>query len=140
MSNKSVEVPLNARHVEHNDGQSRNIALKGSVPKKSSGACAVHPSMTPLQKNAAGLGGMGHATASITDGGTTIAASSAAAPLEHCYGGAPSLKAGKAVAVSPGMRSRSATPISAIHAIGEAILNEAFSASDAATRQAHGRK
>ena len=29
-----IKNPLNARHLEHNDGQDRNIARKGSVAKR----------------------------------------------------------------------------------------------------------
>jgi len=99
--------PLNARHLEHNDAQDRNIARKGSVPKHSNDGPVPHAfGMTSLQKGAAGLGGMGHATATVSDGGEAVAASAAAAPLAHAYGGAPNLKNGKAVAPTPGMRSR----------------------------------
>jgi hypothetical protein len=99
-------IPTNARHHEHNNGQALDIARKGTVPKKSNdGQVPVHPGMTSLQKAGAGIGGMGHGTATV-DGGQTIASSAAAAPLAHTYGGAPDLKTGKAVPPVPGQRSR----------------------------------
>jgi len=119
-----IMAPLNARHIEHNEGQTRDIARKGSVPKRSNDGVAVHPSMTRLQKSGAGIGGMGHGTA-VIDGGQTIASSAAAAPLAHAYGGAPDLKTGSAVAPSFGQRSRGPTPDSAMHELGRAVLDEA---------------
>jgi hypothetical protein len=59
-----------------------------------------------MQRGGAGVGGLSHPTATINDGGQTIATSAAAAPLQHSYGSAPDLKTGKGVDVSPGMRSR----------------------------------
>jgi hypothetical protein len=101
-----IKNPQNARHLEHNDGQGRNIARKGGAPKRTNdGPVPHHPGMTSLQKNSAGFGGMGHATATIS-GGEAIAASAAAAPLAHSYGGAPDLKTGKRVEPVPGHRSR----------------------------------
>jgi hypothetical protein len=100
-------IPLNARHIEHNDGQDRCIARKGSVPKKSNDGVAAHPGMTSLQKAGAGIGGMGHPVAGIgVGGGEAIATSAAASPLAHAYGGFPNNKAGKTVAPVPGQRSR----------------------------------
>ena len=101
-----IKNPQNARHIEHNDGQDRCIARSGTVAKKCNDSVAIHPNMSSLQKGGAGSGGMGHAIAAIDDGGQTIATSAAAAPLAHAYGGAPNLKSGKGVEVSPGMRSR----------------------------------
>ena len=96
---------FNSRHLEHNDGQDRCIARKGSVPKKSNDGVAVHPGMTPRQKAGAGVGG---------DGGQSAA-------LAHVYGTAPNLKIGKSVPVSFGMKSRGPTDL------GRAILKEAGS-------------
>jgi hypothetical protein len=101
-----IQNPQNARHLEHNDGQDRNIARKGSVPKKSNDGVALHPSATRMQKDAAGLGGMGHGTATI-DGGQTIATSAAASPLAHAYSTRPDLKTGTPAAPPvPGQKSR----------------------------------
>jgi len=97
-------------HLSHGMGDSggdthpNNIARDGA--RKRVTPIAYHDGMTPLQQNAAAIGGMGHATATIDDGAQSIAASSAAAPLAHAYGGAPDLKSGKAVAPVPGQRSR----------------------------------
>lgn len=96
---------LNARQMEHAEHQDDSIARKGSVPKRTNDSAPIHPNMTRQQKDGAGFGGMGHATATI-DGGKTIAASAAAVPLAHAYSGAPDLKTGKAVAPSFGQRSR----------------------------------
>jgi hypothetical protein len=121
----TVKVPLNARHVEHNQNQDGSIARKGSVPKRSNDGVAIHPGMTSLQKGGAGAGGMGHGTAVIS-GGQTIASSAAAAPLAHAYSGAPDLKTGKAVPVSFGQRSRGPTPDSQMHELGRKIFDEAL--------------
>lgn len=66
--------------------------------------------MTDRQRQGAGVGGMGHATA-VVDGGQTIVSSAAAVPLRHAYGiGAdgvvPHPKLTGPVAIYPGMRSR----------------------------------
>lgn len=92
-----IKNPLNARHLEHNAGQSRDIARRGGVPKRTNdGPVPHHPGMTPKQKGTAGIGGMAHA---VIDGGQP-------GPLPHAYGSAADLKTGKAVAPTPGMRSR----------------------------------
>jgi hypothetical protein len=127
--------PQNARHLEHNDGQDRCIARKGIVPKRSNDGVALHPGMTSLQKAGAGIGGLGHATA-VIDGGQIVATSAAAAPTQHAYGSLPNTKAGKAVAVNPGMRGSTAPRNTDL---GEAILRQAFSVTDSATCAAHGR-
>jgi hypothetical protein len=99
--------PTNARHLEHNDGQDRNIARKGTVAKTCNDGVAIHPSMTNLQRGGAGVGGLAHPTATINDGGETIASSAAASPLAHAYSAKPDLKSNSPAAPpSPGMRSR----------------------------------
>lgn len=100
-----IRNPLNGRHHEHNNGQTLDLARRGSVAKTSNDGCAVHPGMTGQQKAAAGFGGMAHPTATI-DGGEIVATSAAAAPLAHAYGGSPDLKTGKAVAPVPGQCSQ----------------------------------
>ncbi len=89
-------------HMSHGLGDhatghavARNIARDGA-PKKVS-PVAVHDGMTSLQKAGMNIGGQGHAT--VEDGGQPGA-------LPHAYGSAAYLKTGKAVPVSPGMRSR----------------------------------
>jgi hypothetical protein len=102
-----IENPLNSRHVEHNNGQDRDIARRGSVAKRCNDPIAVHPGMTSLQRGGAGIGGMGHSVAAIADGGQTIASSAAASPLSHAYGDAGDLKSGMpAASPARGMRSR----------------------------------
>jgi hypothetical protein len=89
---------------EHATGHAgRNIATDGS-PKKVT-PVNFHPNMSRKQIDTAGLGGQGHATATI-DGGESIASSAAAAPIAHVYGGAPDLKIGRAVAPVPGHKSQ----------------------------------
>jgi len=93
-----IKNPTNARHLEHNDGQDRNIARRGGVAKRcNDGPVPHHPGMTSAQKNSAGLGGMGHAVA-VNDGGQPT--------LTHAYGSAADLKTGKGVAPVPGLRSQ----------------------------------
>jgi hypothetical protein len=97
-------------HLSHGMGDHvTGHAVKGNIardgaPKKVTGI-AVHPGMTRQQQDGAGVGGMGHAAATIS-GGQTIASSAAAAPLAHSYGAAPDLKTGKVVPPSFGQRSR----------------------------------
>ncbi len=66
---------------------------------------ATHVGMTSRQIAGAGIGGMGHSSAAVTDGGqvTTV---SAAAPMADHYGGALP-KSGRDVKVAQGMRDRS---------------------------------
>ncbi len=102
----TIKNPQNARHLEHNDGQDRCIARKGTVAKTcNDGPVPHHPNMTSLQRGGAGIGGMGHSTATIS-GGEAIATSAAASPLAHAYSSAPDLKTGKAVAPVPGQKSQ----------------------------------
>ena len=79
---------------DHADGHAvpGNIARDGA-PKKVT-PVPHHSGMSLLQSSGAGLGGLGHATATINDGGQTIATSAAAAPLAHAYSGRPDLKSG----------------------------------------------
>lgn len=100
--------PQNARHLEHNDGQDRNIARKGSVPKKSNDGVAIHSGMTSLQKGGAGIGGMSHPVAGVgIGGGEPITTSAAASPLVHAYGsGTPKPHIGKSVEPVPGQKSQ----------------------------------
>lgn len=105
----------------------------GGRPKRS--VVQVHGAMTRQQSDAAGVGGMGHATA-VVDGGVKLATSAPAAPLAHAYGGKPNLKVGKAAAPVVGHRSRNAPHDPAL---GKAILQEAFDNSAPDDRLAHGR-
>jgi hypothetical protein len=102
-----IKNPQNARHLEHNNGQGRDIARKGSVPKKSNDGVALHPSATRMQRGGAGIGGMGHPTAVIGSGGEAIATSAAASPLAHAYSVRPDLKTGTPAAPPvPGQKSQ----------------------------------
>jgi hypothetical protein len=110
-----------------------NIARDGA-PKRPN-TLAIHSGMGGHQKAGAGVGGMGHATAGVA-GGVTIPTSKAAAPLAHAYGSIP--KSGKPAAKPvPGQRSRTKPHDPAL---GQAILDAAFSASAPDDRAAHGRK
>ena len=95
-NNNRMKNLLNARNAEHNDGQHRNIARRGSVPKTSNDGAPVHPHMTRQQTDAAGLGGMGHASAAVV----------AVAPLQHAYGNLPDSKTGKGVLPKSGQKSQ----------------------------------
>jgi hypothetical protein len=129
--------PMNGRHLEHNDHQDANIARKGSVPKRTNDALPVHSGMTARQISAANLGGMGHPSATV-DGGQSIAASSAAAPLAHSYGSLPNTKHGKPVPIHPS-QSRGAKHEADMHELGRATIAEAFAASAADDCSAHSR-
>jgi hypothetical protein len=85
------EPTLGVHHVSHGLGDHvtghavpGNIARDGA-PKAVHGV-PVHNGMKRQQIETAGVGGMGHPTATI-DGGQSIPSSAAAAPLAHAYGG-----------------------------------------------------
>jgi hypothetical protein len=92
--------PNEARKGDH--GVKGNIARDGA-PKRMH-PVSVHNGMTRQQSDAAGIGGMGHATA-VVDGGQKLATDAPAAPLEHAYGSGI-LKVRPAAQVVPGMRTR----------------------------------
>ena len=100
------QVQTNVHHVadrthEFEEQRGGNIARAGGKPKVS--VVQVHGGMTRQQTDAAGIGGMGHATA-VVDGGEKLATDAPAAPLQHAYGNV--LKTRPAAQVVPGMRSR----------------------------------
>jgi len=123
-----------------------------------------HVSTTARQIAGSGRGGMGHPTATLSDGGDTITTSAAAAPLAHAYGG-PLPKSRPDVSITPGNRDRrndavhGGSPYSGLplnqqaaahdaHAngrhdankqIGRAIFDEALANSGPDDRAAHGR-
>lgn len=109
------------RQIEHDENVTRGIEQAARADRVNNGpidprvggkpktqkSVPYHDAMSRLQTNAAGIGGQGHGVAAINDGGETIAASSAAAPLASAYGFSDGGgKAGKIVPPSPGMRSR----------------------------------
>jgi hypothetical protein len=124
-----------------------------------------HVSTTVRQIAGSGRGGMGHPSASVSDGGEKITTSAAAAPLEHAYGGALP-KSRPNVFITPGMRDRrndavhGGSPYSGLplnqqtaahdaHAngrhdankqIGRAIFDEALANSGPDDRAAHGHR
>jgi hypothetical protein len=136
MNMSKIKNPMNSRHLEHNAGQDHNVARRGSVQKRSNDGVAIHSGMTSLQRGGAGIGGMSHPVAAISDGGQTVATSAAAQPMPHAYGALPDSKSGKTVPATPGMRSRNA-PHS--NDLGEAILRQAYGESAPDDCQAHGR-
>jgi hypothetical protein len=100
------QVESNVHHVsdrthEFEAHKGGNIARAGGKPKRS--VVQVNGAMTRQQSDAAGIGGMGHATA-VVDGGQKLATDAPAAPLQHAYGNV--LKTRPAAQVVPGMRSR----------------------------------
>ena len=105
--NNTIKNPTNARHFEHNQYQKSNIARKGNIAKRCNDEILHHSGMSSLQKGGAGIGGMGHSTATIS-GGETIATSAAASPLvPHAYGsGIPKAHLGQHVEPVVGQRSQ----------------------------------
>jgi hypothetical protein len=79
---------------------------------------APHSGMHPRAIAGAGIGGQGHATATIDDGGQTVVSSAAAAPLAHAYGGGIPKAAFAPVQAVPGHRRR-ATDALAGGGVGE---------------------
>jgi hypothetical protein len=124
MNMAKIKIPLNARHLEHNEGQDRCIARKGGVPKKSNDGVAIHSGMTSLQKGGAGIGGMGHPVAGVgISGGEAIATSAAASPLAHAYSSLP--KRLTRVAPAWGSKTGDGDPCPDLHELGAAVLAEA---------------
>lgn len=101
------QVQTNVHHVadrthEFEEQRGANIARSGGRPKVS--VVQVHGGMTKSQSDAAGIGGMGHATA-VVSGGQKLTTDAGAAPLAHAYGGQIP-KTRTAAPIKPGMRSR----------------------------------
>jgi hypothetical protein len=133
-----------------------DIQPRQGAPKRHA-PVSIHNGMNAEQIKGAGIGGMGHAVATV-DGGQKLVTSAAAAPLAHAYGGSPSQSAGKKVAAHPGTRSRvndlvgggdvvNGVSVNASrnarvgvdHALGESILQQAFNNSSPDDCAAHGR-
>jgi len=116
------QVETNVHHVsdrthEFEAHKGGNIARAGGKPKRS--VVQVHGGMTKQQSDAAGLGGMGHATG-VIDGGQKLATDAPAAPLQHAYGGQIP-KSRNAAPIKPGMRSRTAHDDLRAAIMGEAM-------------------
>jgi hypothetical protein len=110
---KPGEPTLGVHHFSHGNGEHVvGHAVKGNIARDGKGkavhAVAIHNGMKRQQIETAGVGGMGHPT-SVIDGGQSVSASSAAAPLAHAYGGGVPKVRG-AAPVKPGMRSRIGAP------------------------------
>jgi hypothetical protein len=116
---------------------------------------ALHGSMTDMQRAGAGIGGMGHSTSALSDGGTKLTVNAAAAPMADHYGGALP-KSQPDTQVTWGNRHRNNDPLhgatdtarsqieaGALHdsnkQTGRAILDEALANSGPDDRAAHGR-
>lgn len=116
-----------AIHHDPNEARAGDVGIspgfmKAAAPKAMH-PVSVHSGMTARQQAGAGIGGMGHSTAAVSDGGQTIATSAAAAPLAHAYGdGIP--KSRGASPISPGMVSKT-RPATDKSALGRAILDAA---------------
>jgi hypothetical protein len=112
----------NVHHVadrthEFEEQRGANIARAGGKPKVS--VVQVHGGMTRQQTDAAGIGGMGHATA-VVDGGQKLTTDAPAAPLQHAYGtGIPKVR--NAAPNKPGMKSRTAQDDLRAAIMGEAM-------------------
>jgi hypothetical protein len=89
---------------EHATGHAGKTIARDGAPKKVTPVMH-HPAMTRQQTDVAGLGGLGHPTATI-DGGQTVATSAAASPLAHAYGGTLKPHIGQPVAQVPGQKSQ----------------------------------
>jgi hypothetical protein len=90
-------------------GQSPKVStddlLRSRAPKNHAPvAYANH--VTPRQMDAAGMGGMGHSTDKIQDGGQVLTQVSAAAPMAHAYGGGLPKNHDRPVATTWGHRDR----------------------------------
>ena len=95
-----------------------------------------HVSTTPRQIAASGKGGMGHPGATVTDGGQTITASPAAAPLKDAYG-LPLSKKFPPAPVSDKFKTAPSYS-SELSASAHRVLGEGLAASDFNTQMAHG--
>jgi hypothetical protein len=113
--------PALARGME---AQTHTRATLGKPPKAKGYAVSIHNGMTERQQ---ALKGMQHANATAPD-------ANPASPLSKEPQGKPFI--GKSVPPSPGMRSR--TSATNLDALGKAVLAEAFAASSADDRTAHG--
>jgi hypothetical protein len=109
------EPTLSKHHASHGNGDHvTGHAVPGNVARdgapKAVHDVPVHNAMKRQQIDTAGVGGMGHPT-SVIDGGQSVSASSAAAPLAHAYGGGiPKAHVDRASPIKPGMRSRIGAP------------------------------
>jgi hypothetical protein len=95
---KPGEPTLGVHHFSHGDGDHvRGHAVPGNIARdgapKAVHGVPIHKSAKRQQIDMAGVGGMGHATAAIDDGGQSVTSSAAAAPLAHAYGsGVPKIR------------------------------------------------
>ena len=126
-------------HHDPNEARAGDVGVKGNIARdgapKALHPVSVHNGMTQHQQGGAGIGGQGHATATI-DGGQTVTSSAAAAPLQHAYGkGIPKVRDAAPPAFGMldahnRMRARGAyggkpETAESIRAIGQAVLDEA---------------
>jgi hypothetical protein len=147
-----VPVTHGMSHMSHGQADQPGHHRPGELPRDGKGKLnrptLIHGGMVRQVEGKTILGG-GHTASTIKSGGQIIPSAKNAAvagwgnstvrsgnPMAH----APAGKNLAPVKPAMGMRSRSDTPAEAMHAIGQAILNEAFANSDADTRRAHGRK
>lgn len=113
------------------DPRALDIQPRAGAPKAMH-PVAPHVSTTPRQLAAAGKGGLGHATAAVTDGGQTIATSAAAAPLRHAYGSIEKRRPD----AKPAWGMKGVVD----HEEGRSVWTEGLYGSSGNDRQAHGRK
>jgi hypothetical protein len=145
---KKISHSDSREHIgEHHSVHAGNIARDGGKPK--GGDVMVHPGMTKrTESGALALGGHHASAIDALSGQVTVPGAVKATPgygnsgvqNGHPFAKAPAGKNLKPVPAAFGMRSRSDTPADAMHAIGEKMLDEAFAASGADDRAAHGRK
>ena len=89
--------PIGSRVIEHLNGQDKNIAQRGTVPKRSDTPPPIHGGMTRQQQDMAGVGGLGHGV-SIKQ----VPDASSGNPLDPT----PPPKNLAPVKIAPGMKSR----------------------------------
>jgi hypothetical protein len=139
-------------HVSHGQGDhatghaGKNIATDGAA--KHLHPVMVHGGMeTRTKGGAVALGGSHKSALDSLSGAATVPGAVTTAPgfgnagvqSGHPFAKAPGSKNLRPVAPAFGMRSRGPNPDSAMHAIGEAMIAEAFANSGGDDRLAHGR-
>jgi len=107
MSN-TVKVPLGSREHEHNEGQARDIARKGSVPKRSDTPPAIHSGMrSQTRSGAVAFGGDHKSALDALSGLSVVPDKSGRVAAEHPLSKPPVANDHqRPLEFSPGMRSR----------------------------------
>ncbi len=100
---------IGSREHEHNEGQARDIARKGSVPKRSDTPPAIHSGMrSQTRSGAVAFGGDHNSALDALSGLAVVPDKSGRVAAEHPLSAPPVAKNYKPPEFSPGMRSRTA--------------------------------